>query len=153
MAGTSQQHREGPGSPAVVDEGLGGWATAIMFGAALTILVGVFQIFEGVVALADEGYYRVRPDGLPLDVSWSVWGWLHVVIGAAAVVVGIGILAGSALARFAAVVVAWLSAVTHLVFLPAAPVWGLFVIAVAVVVIYSLVVHGRDLDLRPTPRS
>jgi hypothetical protein len=101
-----------------------------------------------VVALVDEGYVRVRPNGPPGDVGRSVWSWVRIGIGAAVVLVGIGILACLALARLVAVVVAWLSSVTHLLVLPAAPVWGLCGIAVTVVVIYALTVHDRELDQR-----
>ncbi len=38
-----------------------------------------------------------------------------------------------------------LSAVLNLAFIPAYPVWSTVVIAVDVIVIYAIVVHGREL--------
>ena len=50
--------------------------------------------------------------------------------------------------RIAGLVVAGLSAVVNLGFLVAAPVWATLVIALDVVVIYALTVHGRELEKR-----
>jgi hypothetical protein len=48
-------------------------------------------------------------------------------------------------ARIAGVVVAALSAIVNLLFLAAYPVRSTIVIAVDVIVIYAIVVHGREL--------
>ena len=148
MAGTSQHSPLDSTWAPEEEQPLGGWATGILFGGSLAVLVGVFQVFEGVVALVDEGYLRVRPDGPLLDVGYPVWGWVHIVVGVVTAVVGVGVLAGNAVARVVGVVVAWVSAVAHMFFVPAAPAWALFVIAVDVLVIYALVVHGGDLRPR-----
>jgi hypothetical protein len=51
--------------------------------------------------------------------------------------------------RTVGVLLASLSALLYLLFLPAYPVWGVIVIAVDVLVVYALIAHGRELQ-QPT---
>ena len=122
-----------------------GWAGWVVFGGVMLIMVGIFQFFQGLVALADDGYYLVRSDGLLVNVDYTTWGWVHVVVGAVAGLTGVGLLAGNMLARFVGVVIAVLSAVVNLAFISAYPIWSTIVIALDVIVIYAIVVHGREL--------
>ena len=122
-----------------------GWAGWIVFGGVMLIMVGIFQFFQGLVALADNGYYLVRSDGLLVNVDYTTWGWVHVVVGAVAGLTGVGLMAGNMLARFVGVGIAVLSAVVNLAFISAYPIWSTIVIALDVIVIYAIVVHGREL--------
>jgi hypothetical protein len=104
------------------------------------------HLLEGFLALFDDGYYPVGSDGLPLGVDYTVWGVVHLMVGALALLIGIGLLAGNLVARGAAVLLAGFSALANLVFLAAAPAWSLLLIAVDVLVIYAVVVHGGELE-------
>jgi hypothetical protein len=97
------------------------------------------------VALVDDGYYLVRSDGLVVNVDFTTWGWVHVVIGAVAGLAGVGLLAGNMMARIVGVVIAVVSAVANLAFISAYPIWSTIMIALDVIVIYAIVVHGREL--------
>jgi uncharacterized membrane protein len=123
-----------------------GWAGWVVFAGLLLIMLGTFQAIEGLVALFDEGYYLVRPSGLILSVSYTTWGWVHLVIGIVAVLTGLGLLAGNTLARVLGVVLAAVSAIVNRTFVEAYPVWSVIVIAIDVLVIYAIIVHGRELD-------
>ena len=61
------------------------------------------------------------------------------------VVAGVCVFAGQVWARTVGVVVAALSALLNLGFLAAYPVWSLILIALDVVVIMALTVHGSDI--------
>jgi hypothetical protein len=111
----------------------------------MLVLVGIFQLMQGLVALADDGYYLVRSDGLLVNVDYTTWGWAHVVIGAVAGLTGVGLMAGNMVARMVGVVIAVLSALANLAFISAYPIWSTIVIALDVIVIYAIVVHGREL--------
>ena len=52
---------------------------------------------------------------------------------------------GSPWGLVAGVVIAGVSAIVQLGFLAAYPVWSILIIALDVVVIYALIVHGREL--------
>ena len=55
---------------------------------------------------------------------------------------------GNLAARIVAVVLAGVSALANLAFLPAYPIWSTIVIAVDVLIIYAIVVHGDELRSR-----
>jgi hypothetical protein len=123
-----------------------GWA---FFGGAVMALLGMFWAGLGLVALSDERYFTVRTNELLALHSYASWGWVHLVGGVLALVAGVGILwGGHRWARVAGIVVAGLSAVVNLGFLAAAPVWSTLVIALDVVVILALTVHGREIEER-----
>ena len=125
--------------------GVSGWTGWVVFAGIMLIMLGAFQVIEGLVALFDEGYYLVASSGLVLHVDYNVWGWTHLVIGILAVATGLGLLAGNTAARVAGIILAVLSAIVNLAFLAAYPVWSTVVIAVDIIVIYAIVVHGREL--------
>ena len=112
-------------------------------------LLGMFWAALGLLALFDDAYQTVQTNELHAFNSLAPWGWAHLLGGLLAFVAGIGILWGvSRWARIAGLVVAGLSAVVNFGFLRAAPVWATLLIALDVVVIYGLTVHGRKLDKR-----
>jgi hypothetical protein len=121
------------------------WTGWVVFGGVMLITLGAFQIIQGLVALFDDGFYLVRPSGLIVDVNYNTWGWVHLIIGIVAILTGLGLLAGNTVARIVGVAVAVLSAIVNLGFLSAYPVWSAIVIALDVIVIYAIIVHGGDL--------
>jgi hypothetical protein len=122
-----------------------GWTGWVVFAAFMMIMLGSFQAVEGLVAIFDKGYYHVRESGLVINVDYNVWGWVHLLLGAVIVLAGIGVLAGNVLARTVGVLLAGASAVLNMLFIQAYPVWSLIIITVDVLVIYALIVHGREL--------
>jgi hypothetical protein len=121
------------------------WTGWVVFAAFMMIMVGVFQAIEGLVALFDDGFYHVTDNGLVVDVDYTVWGWTHLLLGALLIISGVGVLAGNIVARMVAILLAGLSALVNLVFIEAYPIWAVIIITVDVLVIYALVVHGREL--------
>ena len=126
-----------------------GWTGWVVFGGVMLIMVGVFQIVEGLVALFNDGFYVVRPSGLVVNVDYNTWGWAHLVIGVIAGLTGVGLLAGNMVARWLGVIIAGISAVVNLAFIAAFPVWSTIMITLDVIVIYAIVVHGRELKSAP----
>lgn len=132
-----------------VHEDPSGWAGWVVFGGVMLILLGIFHVVQGVVALVNDDYYLVTRDGLVLNLDFTSWGWTHLVLGVLIGLVGVGLLAGNTAARVAGVVLAVLSAVVNLVFIAAYPAWSVMIIALDVIVIYAIVVHGRELQASP----
>jgi hypothetical protein len=122
-----------------------GWAGMALFGAMLLIMMGSFQAIVGLVALLDDSYYAVRPSGLVVDVDYTVWGWVHLVIGLVALAAGIGLTSGATWARVLGITVAVCSAVVNFAFVAAYPFWSVLVIAIDVLVIYAIASHGGEL--------
>jgi hypothetical protein len=121
------------------------WTGWVVFGSFMLIMVGSFQAIEGLVAIFDDGFYRVTESGLVVNVDYTVWGWTHLLLGVLILISGIGVLAGNLAARTVGVVLAGLSALLNMVFIEAYPVWSVIIITVDVLVIYALIVHGREL--------
>lgn len=126
-----------------------GWAGWVVFGGVMLIMVGLFQVVQGLVALFDDGFYLVRANGLVVDVNYNTWGWIHLAIGIIAGLTGLGLLAGNIVARVLGVGIAVLSALANLAFVSAYPIWSTIVIALDVIVIYAIIVHGRELKSSP----
>lgn len=125
--------------------GTSGWVGWVAFaGLAMTIL-GVFHIVQGLVALLKDEFFVVRSSGLLVDVDYAVWGWAHLVAGAVVLVSGFMVFAGKVWARAVGVLAALSSAVGSMAFLAAYPVWSLMTIALDVVVILALTVHGSEI--------
>jgi hypothetical protein len=122
-----------------------GWTGWVVFASFMLFLLGGFQAVQGVVAIFHDDYYAVTENGLLVNVDYSVWGWVHLLLGLALVAAGAGLLAGNMVARIAAVALAGLSAILNLAFIEAQPIWSIIVIAIDVLVIYSVTVHGREL--------
>jgi hypothetical protein len=128
-----------------------GWLGWIFFAGVLLIMVGVLQVIEGLVALFDDGYYVVGADQLAAPVDYTVWGWVHLLVGVVAALIGVGLLTGNTVARGAAVGLASFSALASLAFVAAAPAWSVIIIAVDVLVIFAIVVHGGELEKSSRP--
>jgi hypothetical protein len=143
MAETSQRRK-----PRVYEDP-SGWASWVIFGGVMLILLGIFHVMQGLVALVHDDFYLVTKNGLLLNFDFTSWGWIHLVLGVLIGLVGVGLLTGNTAARVAGVVLAVLSAVVNLLFIAAYPAWSVMVIALDVIVIYSIVVHGRELKANP----
>ena len=125
----------------------GRWQGWVFFGAVIMALLGFFQALLGLIALFDDTYFALRTNDLLVLKGYTGWGWVHLIGGAVAVAAGIGVVvSGRAWARYTAIVVAGLSAIANLGFLAASPVWSTLVIALDVIVIYALAVHGWEID-------
>jgi hypothetical protein len=121
------------------------WTGWIFFAAFLMLLNGAIAMLQGLMALVNDDYYHVTSSGLAVSVDYSVWGWVHLLLGAAIFASGLGVMSGNIAARAIGVVLAGLNAVAAVLFIDAAPFWGVIVLVVSVLVIYALTVHGREL--------
>jgi len=119
-----------------------GWA---LFAVVTLILVGGFQIINGLIAFFRSGTYLVGRNKLPVNIDYSAWGWVHVILGVLALVAAMGLLRGAMWARILGVVLSAISAIVYMSFIPAFPALSIVVIAVDILIIYALIVHGRDL--------
>ena len=114
-----------------------------LFAGTALATVGFFQFFEGLSAvLNDNVYVRTRDYAYQFDIT--TWGWIHLVVGVIAVLVGIGTLLDRDLAYIMGVMIAALSALTNFLFIPWYPVWAIVIIAFDVAVIWALCVRLNE---------
>lgn len=120
-----------------------GWVGWVWFGGIMLVTLGLFQAFQGLVAVFDDEFTAAVGDRL-IVVDLTTWGWVHVAMGALLVVAGAGVLGGTLWGRVLGSAVAALSLLAQLTILPVYPIWALIVIALDAVVIYALIVHGGE---------
>jgi hypothetical protein len=145
--GAQAAYMEGPQSYGSDTDDWSGWIT---FAGIMMILLGVFQLIEGLVALFSPTYFLVGEEGLVLSLSFTSWGWTHLLLGVLILAAGFGVMAGQVWARVLGIVLAGLSAIANLVFIAAYPMWSIIVIAVDIAVIFALATNRRG---APAPEA
>jgi hypothetical protein len=137
-APAASDRAESPGYSTWTGPTLAGWA---VFSGFVVGLVGLFQVMFGIVALAGSDYFTAPPRALAVDASYTTWGLIHLMLGLLMLATAGGLAFGSAWARITGVVLAGLSAVVNLAFLPAAPFAATLIIAFDVFLIYAITVR------------
>ncbi|MDX6301464.1 MAG: hypothetical protein QOF53_2678 [Nocardioidaceae bacterium] len=127
------------------DSGMSAWVGWIAFAGMMLMMLGVFHVIEGIVALTKSSYFLVHSSGLVVNVNYTTWGWVHIIAGCVVVAAGAGVLNGAIWARVIGVAVAFVSTIISIGFLSAYPIWSVLMIALSVVVIMALTVHGSDI--------
>lgn len=134
-----EQQKQWAMAPAQPAAAMSGW---MAFAGSLIAMIGVFNIIGGITALFRPTYYLVGTAQL-LVFDFTAWGWFWLALGVVQVAAGVGCLYGQMWARMTGIGLAALSAIAHLAFLAAFPLWSLLVIALSVLVIYGLMVPAR----------
>lgn len=111
--------------------------TVNTFAAVMLMTVGALQVLQGIAAALDDEVF-VKGVTYTYKLDLTAWGWIHIIVGAIAVAVAIGILAGQTWGLSAGVGVAGISILTNFTWLPYYPLWALILIAFNVLVIWSL---------------
>ncbi|MEU6128217.1 hypothetical protein ABZ805_03490 [Saccharopolyspora sp. NPDC047091] len=120
------------------------WVGWVYFAAFLLVLTGVVHIVNGLFVLARPVGARVAADGrwVPVDLYGVGLGFL--LLGVVLTAVGLGLFGGRLWARVVAVVLAVVSVLANVVLFAASPLWSMVAIVVDVLVVYALVMHGRE---------
>ena len=122
-----------------------GWVGWIAFAGVIMLLLGSLHVIQGLVALFKDEYFLVGKSGLIVNVDFTAWGWVHIVGGIIIAAAGLALFSGKVWARTIAVLLAMVSAVVNVAFLSAYPIWSALMIAIDVLVIWALTVHGSEL--------
>jgi uncharacterized membrane protein len=120
-----------------------GWVGWIVFAAIMMFIVGAFNIIDGLAALFKDEVFVNTGKGL-LVFDLTAFGWIHLLLGVLQCFVGAALLNGATWGRIAAVVLVGFNAIEQLVFLSAYPFWSMLIIAIDVLVIWALIVHGEE---------
>jgi hypothetical protein len=110
------------------------------------IILGALHAFQGLVAIFRDEYFLVSSSGLAVKLDFTVWGWIALIVGVVVIVAGVCVMAGQLWARIVGVVVASLSLIGNFAILAAYPLWSLIMIALDIVIIMALTVHGSEIQ-------
>ncbi|GAA1006005.1 membrane protein [Streptomyces sp. F-3] len=116
------------------------WATGLSaFAAVMLTIAGVLDIFRGIMGIAqDDVFVATRDYVFRLDLAG--WGWIHLILGILAVIVGIGLFQLATWARVAGVAIAGFIILANFLSLPYYPVWSVVAIAFSGFIIWALCV-------------
>lgn len=111
-----------------------------VFAAVVLITAGLLHIVQAMAAFGSNTLL-VAAGTYVFAYTLGTWAWAHVIGGALTVLVGAALLTGAGWARWTAVVLAGLALIGNFLWLPYYPLWALVVIALDVLVIWSLTAH------------
>jgi hypothetical protein len=113
----------------------------VAFAGVLILLIGGLNVIQGIAAIGNSHLYT--RDAHYVIGSLHTWGWVVLIGGIVQLLVGAGVFAKNQLARWAGAAILSLNAIVQLLMMPAYPLWGLSLFALAVLALYGLVAHGR----------
>ncbi|WP_028805864.1 DUF7144 family membrane protein [Streptomyces sp. 142MFCol3.1] len=124
MPNQARQERGGPDS----SETLSG---ASLFAGAMLMLSGPLSILMGASGIAHDTVFSVSRYAYRFDLT--AWGWIHLVVGVALVIAGLGALTNQSWGRGAGI-----SLITQFMFVPYYPAWSIPVMTLDLLIIFAL---------------
>ncbi len=134
---SARQQQEALGRPGRTGAAAGLTAGLSVFAGLMIIMMGVLQGLQGFAALV-HGDFFASDTKYAYELNITAWGWAHLLLGVAAVAVGVGVLAGVRAARTVAIVVAFVTAIGNFLFIPYYPLWAILLVALDLAVIWAL---------------
>ncbi|WP_151771464.1 DUF7144 family membrane protein [Streptomyces abyssomicinicus] len=121
-----------------------GWASGLTaFAAVMLLLLGLLNIFRGIMAVAEDEVFVSTPNYV-FEFDLTSWGWIHLILGVVAVLLSAGLFKAATWARVAGVAIASLAVIANFLSLPYFPIWSLVMIAISGFIIWALCVVRRD---------
>lgn len=132
MATMPNKTQRGPGRP---DSGEIISGPSLFAGAAL-MLSGPLSILMGAAGIAHGTVFSSPQYAYSFDLA--PWGWIHLVVGIALVIAGLGVLAHKSWGRAAGATTAGISLITQFMFIPYYPAWSITVMTLDLLIVWAL---------------
>jgi len=110
----------------------------------MLIIVGVFDIIAGLVALVNDEFYVIGREWV-FEFDVTAWGVIQIIIGIVLLLSVVAVSFKNKAARVVGVIVAGLAAIANFAWLSYYPVWAITVIAICLAIIWALTAHGHDM--------
>ncbi|MEU6159474.1 hypothetical protein [Streptomyces sp. NPDC047130] len=101
------------------------------------VLSGVLSILQGIAGVARDRLFGT-PTHYEYRFDLTSWGWIHLVVGVALLVVGVALLRRVPWSRSAGLALASISLVSQFMFVPYYPVWCIAVMVLDLMVLWTL---------------
>jgi hypothetical protein len=118
-------------------------AGVVTFAGVLFITVGLFNILDGIVALARPEQLYVGENALVVK-DFDAWGVVLIVLGSVQTLVGLGVLSGSRVAQILGIALASANFIIQLAFFKHYPAWSVAVMVIDIVIIYALCAYSAE---------
>jgi hypothetical protein len=122
-----------------------GWVGWIVFAGTMMAILGVFHMFQGLIALIRHTQIVFPTSGLTIQVTYTQWGWVHLLAGALVFLAGLGLFTGRMWARTLGVILVSVSALINFAWANIFPFWSLTLLAIDFFVIYAIIAHGSEM--------
>ena len=113
----------------------------IAFAGTLFLVLGAFNIIDGIVALAKDDNFAARE---LFFGSLALWGVILLVLGTLQLIAGGRLFQGRG--QLLAIALLMLNLVAQFFFLPAYPIWSVIIMVVDLVLIYGLTMYGENFE-------
>lgn len=122
---------------AIVEGPKAAWAGGLtLFAGVVLFLLGILGFLQGLSAVLKDGVFVASPDYV-FAFDLTTWGWVHMLIGVAAMVVAGAVLTLRSWGLIAGIVIAGLSVVSNFLFVPQSTWWALVLIGLSVSLIWA----------------
>ena len=125
------------------------WAGGMsLFAGMVLALLGILGMLQGFSAVLKDEVF-VQAPGYVFALDLTTWGWIHLLIGLAALVVGSAVIMHRTWGLIAGMVIAGVSTVANFLFIPQSTGWALAMIGLGVALIWAfseVISENRRLD-------
>jgi hypothetical protein len=145
MAGSTSM--SGGGRQSMEESEVTGWVGWIVFAGTMMAILGVFHMFEGLIALFRHTQIAFPASGLTIQVSYTQFGWLQILAGAVVFLVGLALFTGRMWARTLGVILVSISALVNFAWAGIYPFWSLTLLAIDFFILYAIIAHGSEMKV------
>jgi hypothetical protein len=124
-----------------------GWVGWIAFAAVMMMVVGFFNVIDGLAAVFSDQVFVKGSTGMVV-FDLTAWGWWHTFLGVVLLAAGVGLFRGAFWANLTAIAVVVVNAISQAIFLPAYPVRSVLIITADALGLWALIVHGDEQVVR-----
>ncbi|MEV0692661.1 hypothetical protein [Streptomyces sp. NPDC050388] len=108
-----------------------------VLGGVMLLLTGILDIVRGISGIAQDDIF-VTTQNYVFKFDLTSWGWIHLILGAVAVLISMGLFRARTWARVAGVAIGGLIMIANFMSLPYYPVWSVVMIALSGFMIWAL---------------
>jgi hypothetical protein len=145
MAGSTSM--SGGGRQSMEESEVTGWVGWIVFAGTMMAILGVFHMFEGLIALFRHTEIAFPTSGLTIQVSYTQFGWLQLIAGVVVFLAGLALFTGRMWARTVGVILVSISALVNFAWAGIYPFWSLTLLAIDFFIIYAIIAHGSEMKV------
>ena len=121
-----------------MDERGTGW---IMYAWLCLVIVGVWNITEGVLAIGNAHFYSVNGAHYVIS-NLRTWGWIVTIWGVVELLAAASVWRGAQFGRWFGIIVAGLGIIVQFFYFPLYPFWSLTLMFLYFLVLYGLAAYG-----------
>ena len=117
----------------------------VVFAAVVLFVIGGLHAVQAVAELADNTWTLQSDDGIWHDNLW-VWGIVDGILAVLLITGGVSLLAGQPYGRWIAIIWSIFAAIRWLYWIPAAPLFSVVALVIAMVVLYAATVYPEHFE-------